>query len=267
MLVSTFELLVKRIAPLASGPPDVGPNAAFRRVVQGYFLIITNLDPTRTANFFLQFTIPTSDPTEVFNREIVVTPAANVRTGYDVAAFNNVNLPLNPGVATPAYKKFNTIPFSAGPLQTVSVNLLPNLGTPGVLANESLEVRGSVELIQAYVNIQDFFTGVPAIDVLLTAEIRGTFLDNEYPTTTAGVELDFDQINYGLPLASGNGRNTVERRPRLFPLALSTAFTTALDPKLLEEARPELIKALNEELAPLRLGVQPLDRQPEPPVA
>jgi hypothetical protein len=51
---------------------------------------------------------------------------------------------------------------------------------------------------------------VPAIDVLVTPEIRGTFLDNDYPSAGTTNELDFDQINYGLPVASGKGRNTVE---------------------------------------------------------
>lgn len=271
MLVSTFELLVKRIAPLAPGGPGAGVNAPFRRVVQGYFLIITNLNPTRTANFFLQFTIPSlpAGSTDAFNREFVLGTGANVRTGYDVAAQNNVSLALNPGTATPNFKEFNTFRFSAGPLQTVSVNLLPNLSNPSVLTNESLEVRGSVELIQAYTSLREIINGVPATDVLLSAEIRGTFLDNDYPNNMVGTELDFDQINYGLPLASGNGRNTVESLPGItFPIFPAT-FTPALalDPKLLEEARKDLITALNGELAPLRLAVQPLDQQPEPPVA
>ncbi|CAA9265436.1 MAG: hypothetical protein AVDCRST_MAG56-2739 [uncultured Cytophagales bacterium] len=273
MLVSTFELLVKRIAPLAPGPVDAGPNAAFRRVVQGYFLIITNLNPSRTANFFLQFTIPSlpagSPPNVVFNREIVPGAAGNARTGFDVAAQNNVPLALNPGTATPNFKEFNTVRFSAGPLQTVSVNLLPNLGNPSVLANENLEIRGSVELIQAYTSLREIINGVPATDVLLSAETRGTFLDNEYPTATPGVELDFDQINYGLPLASGNGRNTVESLPGIFLPVFPTSFTTALalDSQLLEEARKDLIVNLNAELAPLRLAVQPLDPQQQPPAA
>jgi hypothetical protein len=261
MLVSTFELLVKRIAPLI--PPGLSnpANAPFRRVVQGYFLIITNLNPGRTANFFLRFTIPSLSPLDpaAFDREIVLGANANVRTGYDVAAQNNVSLPLNASTATPSVKRFNTGRFSVGPLQTVSVNLLPNLGNPAVLTNESLEVRGSAELLQAYTTFQEFINGVPATDVLLSAEIRGTFLDNDYPNNMVGTELDFDQINYGLPLASGNGRNTVESlsgiRFPIFPAAL------ALEPELLKEVRKDLIAGLNEELAPLRLAVQPLEQE------
>ncbi|MGB0563554.1 MAG: hypothetical protein ACPGVO_17380, partial [Spirulinaceae cyanobacterium] len=41
-IVSTFELLVKRIAPQQVLPVPVQPVA--RRVVQGYFLTITNLE-------------------------------------------------------------------------------------------------------------------------------------------------------------------------------------------------------------------------------
>jgi len=271
MLVSTFELLVKRIAPLAPGGAGAGVNAPFRRVVQGYFLLITNLNPSRTANFFLQFTIPSlpAASTDAFNREIVPGTTGNVRTGYDVAAQNNVSLTLNAGVANANFKKYNTARFSAGPLQTVSVNLLPNLSNPDVLTNESLEVRGSVELFQAYGGFREIITGVPATDVLLSAEIRGTFLDNDYPNNMVGTELDFDQINYGLPLASGNGRNTVESLSGITLPVFPAPFTTALalEPQLLEEARKDLVTALNQELAPLRLGVQPLDRQQQPPLA
>jgi hypothetical protein len=263
MLVSTFELLVKRIAPLAPGGVGNPVNAPFRRVVQGYFLIITNLNPNRTANFFLRFTIPSlpAGGAGAFDREIDLSGNPNVRSGYDVAAFNNVPLALSPAGGTADFKRFRTVRFSAGPLQTVSVNLLPNLGNPAVLTNESLEVRGSVELFQAYGSIQDIFNGVPATDVLLSAEIRGTFLDNDYPNNMVGTELDFDQINYGLPLASGNGRNTVERLPGFrFPV-FPPVFTPvlALDPDLIQEGRKELIAGLNEELAPLRLAIQPLD--------
>jgi hypothetical protein len=258
MLVSTFELLVKRIAPLI--PPGITnpANAPFRRVVQGYFLIITNLNPNRTANFSLRFTIPSVSPfgPPDFDREIDVSGNPNVRTGYDVAAFNNVPLALGPAGTTADVKRFRTARFSAGPLQTVSVNLLPNLGNPAVLTNENLEVRGSVELFQAYGSIQDIFNGVPATDVLLSAEIRGTFLDNDYPNNMVGTELDFDQINYGLPLASGNGRNTVESLSGIRVPIFDSALT--LEPELLKEVQKDLITGLNEELAPLRLTVQPL---------
>lgn len=273
MLVSTFELLVKRIAPLAPGGVGNPVNAPFRRVVQGYFLIITNLNPSRTANFFLRFTIPSlpAGNPGAFDREIDLSGDPNVRTGYDVAAFNNVPLALSPAGGTADFKRFRTVRFSAGPLQTVSVNLLPNLGNPAVLTNENLEVRGSVELLQAYISFQDFLNGVPATDVLLSAEIRGTFLDNDYPNNMVGSELDFDQINYGLPLASGNGRNTVEDLPGFLTGVLQPALVPSLsgDPNLLKEVRQNIVKRLNEELAPLRLSVQSLDREPpaqEPPV-
>ncbi|MBD0259960.1 MAG: hypothetical protein ICV83_29940, partial [Cytophagales bacterium] len=140
MLVSNFELLVKRIAPLAPGGPSAPVNAPFRRVVQGYFLIITNLNPNRTANFILQFTIPAlpAGTSGAFDREIVLAPDPNVRAGYDVAALNNQSLSLVATTSPTAVKRFITRRFSIGPLQTVSVNLLPNLSNPNVLANEGL---------------------------------------------------------------------------------------------------------------------------------
>jgi hypothetical protein len=204
-------LLVKRIAPLAPMGPSAPVNAPFRRVVQGYFLIITNLDPSRTANLFLKFTIPSLPASpETFDREIVVLDPCNVRTGYDIAASDNVSLPLTLRSADANVKTFNTGRFSIGPLQTASVNLLPNLSNPEVLTREKMEIRGSVELLQTQGSVLELFNGVPAIDVLVTPEIRGTFLDNDYPSAGTTNELDFDQINYGLPVASGKGRNTVE---------------------------------------------------------
>jgi hypothetical protein len=98
--------------------------------------------------------------------------------------------------------------------------------------------------------------------VLLSAEIRGTFLDNDYPNSMVGTELDFDQINYGLPLASGNGRNTVEDLPGRFFFPSALVPSLVADPELLKEVRPDFIKGLNEELAPLRLAVQSLDQEP-----
>ena len=256
MLVSTFELLVKRIAPLAPMGPSAPANAAFRRVVQGYFLIITNLDPSRTANLFLRFTIPSlpAASPDAFDREIVVLDPSNVRTGYDIAASDSVSLPLTLRSADANVKTFNTGRFSIGPLQTASVNLLPNLGNPDVLTREKMEIRGSVELLQTQGSILDLFNGVPAIDVLVTPEIRGTFLDNDYPSTDTTNELDFDQINYGLPVASGKGRNTVES---VAPASLEKLPNQPKVPELILKNLADF----NEQLSQYGLVVLPLEQE------
>jgi hypothetical protein len=257
MIVSNFELLVKRIAP-RSGFPSV--DAAFRRVVQGYFLEITNLDLTRGSSFFMRFTVPAlpaGSPLLPINREMVVGPApsatSNVVSIFDVAGSENQNrnLTANATLTTVDAKVFDSQSFFIGPRQTVSFTLLPNIGVNrGLIPSESMEVRGMVELIQAP---PFFFLQRPAIDVLLTPEIRGTFLDNDYPTASTTNELDFDPINFGLPLASGKAQNTVEaadpfRLP--FPPFLSASAAAGF------KIPPEMMEQMNEELAAFNLVVK-----------
>lgn len=203
MLVSHFELLVKRIAPL-SGVPAV--DAPFRRIVQGYFLTISNLD-TRTVNLRLRTTIPIGSP--AIDREFVpVGSTINVRTGFDVASNNNVNLGFAQTTSIPHAKRFQTVSFAIKPNETVSINLLPNI--PGTLPNANFEVRGYAELIQQPIGVQQVLFGVPSAKLLVSAEYRGTVLDNDYPTNSTSNDLDFDQIAYAMPLAMGQSSGVVE---------------------------------------------------------
>jgi hypothetical protein len=208
MLVSHFELLVKRIAPL-TGMSAV--DAPFRRIVQGYFLTISNMD-TRTVNLRLRTTIPIGSP--AIDREFVpfinttTTPLFNVQTGFDVASNNNVNLGFAQTTSIPHAKRFQTVNFAIKPNETVSVNLLPNI--PGTLPNANFEVRGYAELIQQPVGLQQIFFGVPSAKLLVSAEYRGTVLDNDYPTGSTSNDLDFDQIAYAMPLAMGQASGVVE---------------------------------------------------------
>lgn len=207
MIVSHFELLVKRIAPIA-GSASAPLNAPFRRIVQGYFMTITNLD-TRTVNLRLRTTIPIGNPP--IDRELVPGAAGNVGTGFDVASSNNVNLSFAATTPLPNAKRFRTQFFSIKANETVSINLLPNVAN--TLAGENLEVRGFSELIQERVGIQQLFNGVPAAKLLVSAEYRGTMLDNDYPTGSTSNDLDFDQIAYSMPLSTGQASGVVEAVP------------------------------------------------------
>jgi hypothetical protein len=256
MIVSNFELLLKRIAPLASG-------AVARRVVQGYFLQITNLDPIRTGFFYLRIKIPALPAGSVFkaiDREFVLadtpTDKKNVAAIFDIAGEENTerNLSLNSSLTTADYKVIQSEPLKIGPQQTALITLLPNLtGNIKLLKDEKLEVRGMVELLQVPIF---FGTLSPEIQVLITPEIRGTFLDNDYgtfPPPPVTNELDFDQINYGLPIASGKAQNTVERAERAtlrFP-----PFSTATIPTL-PKISNEVMEQLNAELADMNLVVK-----------
>ncbi|MGL5060264.1 MAG: hypothetical protein ACRC62_09790, partial [Microcoleus sp.] len=99
--------------------------------------------------------------------------------------------------------------------KTASVELLPLL--PDALKDSSLEVRGYVSL---FAPVRGFpFPGpeLPPVRVLLNPEIRGTFLPNDFPGVIG--DLDFDQINYTLAIASGKGLNLIPR-PRTGPILI-----------------------------------------------
>ena len=204
MEISTFELLVKRIAP----PPAA--NSVARRVVQGYFLTISNLENEAfryTLDFHISLPTPPDPDRTLANNSVVL---------LDVAGANQV-LNLAPAGATVNTTRFSTS-FRLGAKQTASLQLLPNINDPALLANPNpdLEVRGFVRLrLPAVFSFSGFpsFRRVPQSDrpvkVLLNPEIRGTFLPNGFP----GGGDDFDQINYPLELASGKGLNEIEPEP------------------------------------------------------
>lgn len=201
MLVSNFELLISRIAPV----PSAGPNPPFnRKVVQGYFLSITNLDETRDLK--LNVVIVSSKATGAdINRDFI--PITNASVIYDNAPTvqNNVSLPLvatNPVNAFVNTFRTENMP-AIKPLQTVLVAILPNAMLAGNPIT-SLEIRGHVRLHQ----VPNANGSMPAnIKVMLSAECRGTFLDENAQTPTSS--FDFDQIAYSLEIASGAALNNL----------------------------------------------------------
>lgn len=180
MLVSTFELLVKPIAPSGSGPIAVA-----RTVVQGYFLTIANPNDF-DIKVRLQFT--------------ATTPSLNVLdtvTILDVKGINDFS-DLTPVPGDPKRSTFDLgIPANDTALVTLlpdlSTDVLPPFGVPDVL-NTTLEVRGYVEI-----SLQRPFS-LRGINLLLTPEHRGTFL----PKNLSLPNPDFDQLVYSLPTATGS---------------------------------------------------------------
>ncbi|MBD0336786.1 MAG: hypothetical protein ICV62_14955 [Cyanobacteria bacterium Co-bin13] len=232
MEITTFELLVKRIAPL---PPAAVPGAAAiaavaRRVVQGYFLTISNLED-RDFTYQLDFVVSTPNPPDPDR-----TLTNNVDLLIDIAGANTV-LPLSQSGDT-----FSGT-FRLPAKQTASVQLLPKLPL-SLLSdpNPDLEIRGFVRL-----RLPAIRQGFPSpfipreqsnqpVKVLLNPETRGTFLPNDFPTSTSG---EFDQINYPMALASGQALNEVppERGIR-FPF--SQDLVAQLATELPERFRPRL---------------------------
>ena len=193
MEISTFELLVKRIAPTPPAPLDVA-----RRVVQGYFLTITNLE-SKDLTFRIQFFISKPNPADPDR-----TLFDNVKLFYDIAG-DNEEFTLLGSVNSTVFSRSFVLPA----MQTASVQLLPIL-KPSLLSNPApdFEVRGYVTLrlpALGPISNQKPQSDTP-VKVLINPEIRGTFLPNSFPNGSAE---DFDQINYPLAIASGKALNEI----------------------------------------------------------
>jgi len=185
MLLSTFELLVKQIST-----PGFGPAAASRIVAQGYFLTLANPNNVGV-RVRLQFVATTPN--------LTLADTVAIR---DVAG-GNIFGELLP---TPDPRKL-TYDLSIPAHDTALVTLLPDLGRdvlapigePDLLTTK-YEVRGYVEI-----SLQAPFS-LSGINLLLTPEHRGTFL----PQNLAAANLDFDQLVYSLPTATGSSLFTLK---------------------------------------------------------
>jgi hypothetical protein len=211
MEISTFELLAKPIAPVNGLPANVLPVA--RRIVQGYFLNISNLEPFNV-QYRIQFTISTpvgADP----NRIITLGLNRNVGLFVDVAGANNeIALTQNGEVYSASF----IIPAR----QTASVELLPQV--LNVLAASMLEVRGFVSLFRRQILPRP----LPPVKVLLNPEIRGTFLPNGFPSVP-NPSPDFDQINYSLAIASGKALNEIPAEATPSPIIITPILQPLLE--------------------------------------
>ena len=198
MEISTFEILTAPIAPVVGIPPALIPVA--RRVVQGYFLTISNLEAS-SVQYRIEFKI--SLPVPADPNKILLNNAVLI---VDVEGLN-ITIPLTQQPGRPeVYQGFFTIPAH----KTASVQLLPKL--PDVLTPGLLEVRGYVSLFVIGRRLPRPFPPQRPVKVLLNPEIRGTFLPNGFPSVP-NTELDFDQINYTLAIASGKGLNEITPEP------------------------------------------------------
>jgi len=214
MHVSTFEILYKPITP----PLGPGTEAIGRRVLQGYFLTVANLEAVDFL-FRIEFLITLPNPDNPSRR--LDTNALFIS---DVAAPDNVfstTLSRVPAGGN-RYITFFTVP--AG--KTALVVLLPNITVPNFFVDvpSDIEIRGHVVLGLPCVfrRVGNFFLygpqeGAPA-SVLLNAEHRSTYLPRDWPATATG-RLDFDQTGVGITLASGRALNHVPNdSPCLFVL-------------------------------------------------
>ena len=226
MEISNFELLLK-----PQSPASPSGSLAVDRVLQGYFLEITNLEPV-ALRYALEFVIappPPGTPNQEF-RSLAGNTLCIVDTGGTDNRFGTLNGSLASSVFTPRFPVSSPLPVPAASERLITVPargtalvaLLPSAfgvidpiePTPLTLPN--FEVRGFVRIRLPAV----FRPGFPFLQrqldrparVLLTPQNRATFL-----TATGAIS---DQTQTGLPLASGKALNEIVPEFGLaFPIA------------------------------------------------
>jgi hypothetical protein len=199
MEVSTFELLYKPLTPTGG---DIA-----RRVLQGYFLTLTNLE-NNDYLYRIEFTVTT--PTPYSAERTLDSPQALFIS--DVASPDNVFAePLKIGSSTRYYRN-----ITVKARQTALIVLLPNISLPSFFATApaNQEVRGFVRITLPCV----FKPGSPfgffgpqsntPVKVLLNPESRATYLPNGWPSAPMSAQ-DFDQTITALTVASGKGLNEI----------------------------------------------------------
>lgn len=218
--VSTFELLVKPIAP--------GFVTFARTAIDGYFLTFSNLCHTAKLGFLAvipKWDPATGNPLEGFqNRELTVSgggpvPAdpsgvANHQAIYDITGspagppnFGQTSTGELQYLGETACTRIYLSPvyeLCAG--QTAGFRILPNLGpVPGLLGTKRFEVRGFLSIGLYKLAPSPTSTTRPNMtEFLLTPEQRGTFVPNTVNSASSPVSLsDLDQIDTSLTPAEG----------------------------------------------------------------
>lgn len=220
MEVSTFEILYKPLTPSLGA----GTEAIARRVLQGYFLTVANLEAV-DFRFRIEFKITLPQPDNPSRRL-----DANALFITDVAAPDNVFSTSLPRTPAGGNRYVTSFVVPAG--KTALVVLLPNITVPNffVATPSDIEVRGTVSLaLPCVFKVQTNpfkitygpQPGAPA-RVLLNAEHRATFLPPGWPVVASG-DLDFDQTVVSVALARGRALNEIPQdAPCTFQLAGQT---------------------------------------------
>lgn len=209
VLVSSFELLFAR--QIARVPvPDSPVNTVSRRVIQGYFLTLANLEKQPfTYGIELQMT-PQTDPAG--------PPLFVKRIGTALST---------PGLFRNAGGGRYTTSITVGALETALLGVFPPtlltaIGDPAATEYQS---RGFVSISLPFktVPVGRFGLRLEAqsekpVQVLVTPDLRGTFLPNNFSAGSVTGDFDFDQTFATLPVASGNNVLSV---PPTQPLVIS----------------------------------------------
>lgn len=243
-IISTFELLAKRIGPPNGVPPVIVNQAPFRKLLQGYYLTVANPN-NRNLFFQMQAIIPRLNSCSPFTqgeRELVGgnTSVRNHVYAYDrtgcatspIAAPRELLAPMALRSSTASSRLFATSSLNLRPFETGIINILPE---PGAIAANApqLEIRGYIKIVQPmrliFTGSSFQFISPPPVDLLFTPEIRGTFIDDNFAPGSSSANLDFDQSNYALPTSEGGGLITVSEVVNPFIIQLEDDDRLELD--------------------------------------
>lgn len=211
MIVSTFEVLFKRLFP------DPTNAVSFdRRVVQGYFLSVTNLEDT-DYTYGIQFLIsepPASAPNPAVRRPnggncVVFFDTAGENLATSVVTYGSPGI-YGPGGGVPGSGGFSTFRIPAK--STGLVLFFPSPFTyPGFAdAAPQVEVRGHVSLTLPALRRNRFFYRAQSnrpVKVLVNPETRATFFPDQ------NTDITYSQTHSLLAVASGKAENDLPPEP------------------------------------------------------
>ena len=190
MLVSTFEVLVK-----SQLPPVPGLENLSRKVIQGYFLTIANVNffpITVSLVFTVQFPKDPGGPAPLPADFKDFLNAVDI-SGKNLFSDLDSEATLVPEIGPKKNKARLT--FTLPENETGLLLLQPDIRKAGILSEANFEARGYVEIFLSSLSGSDTAT------LLVTPEQRGTFfksLDGK-----AKADAGLDQIAYSLPVSNG----------------------------------------------------------------
>lgn len=212
MLVSTFELLVKKQLPPKSAIEETNSEqkdfilGLSRTVIQGYFLTLAN--PSDCAlDLFVIYNLKSKFPNEMDFEKSLSFYNADGDPAKGSLCTNPCGKPVQPSKEI-RYRKFShthrescsnryPILITLEPKGTALLVLQPNLtASPNLLSSGNLEARGYAEI-----HLASSSSPGETAEVLVTPEHRGTvFADNPDSKTTP---VAIGEIAYSLPVQNG----------------------------------------------------------------
>jgi hypothetical protein len=187
MLISTFELLVKRQLPKefinSAGVTIPLPTSPLSRpIIQGYFLSIANT---------------TSEPAHLLLNFKAVTTLPGIDIPTITATFLDINGMNEIGDVIPAIDNAYKYPIKLAGDTSCLFILQPDILKAGALTDLKIELRG-------YADIElDRAKSTSSAQLLITPEHRGTFFRAGITNNTPRSDRQLGEIAYSLPTASG----------------------------------------------------------------